>query len=372
MGVKSFFSIAGFFVFLIIIFIYFTVDCGFENDFKQNHSEIIEISNDNDANFIKKKAVKKNIIKSSAKDNKKINNKIETSLIEFENLLEIFKMITSKFKDSLNMSSHFEEVYNYLEKNYSKERADFLFIKYSDFVKCSQELSEKLSILPMPVNKNEILDRIDFVEEFRKEFLGEELYFALYKDESKIKKFHIEKNSVIHDKNLYAFEKKELLSEINNKYNYEEKIKSPYERYMEALSINEKDMSELDEDEYRFRKEELKKEYFTLDILEKRRNLENEINLYENAVSDFNKEKEVLLENNNFTKEEKELAINILKKQIFNNNDLKRFERTEKIKTERKKLITKYGLEWYLVLKYKALFAPILSKSLILKYPIYK
>lgn len=114
---------------------------------------------------------------------------------------------------------------------------------------------------------------------------------------------------------------------------------------MEALSINEKDMSELDEDEYRFRKEELKKEYFTLDILEKRRNLENEINLYENAVSDFNKEKEVLLENNNFTKEEKELAINILKKQIFNNNDLKRFERTEKIKTERKKLITKYGLE---------------------------
>ncbi|MCB9481153.1 MAG: hypothetical protein H6680_04935 [Desulfobacteraceae bacterium] len=345
MGIKTFFSFSAGFILILLFFIYFAGFYNFNNDFEIKRTKSAQIINDEELNSAKKNADNQNNKIISSMNNKRINKKNESSLIEPDNLIELFKLITAKFKDSINMSSHFEDVYNYLEKNYDKDTADFIFSNYSEFVKCSEELSVKLSLLPMPVNKNEILERIDYVEEFRKEYLGEELYNALYKDEAKIKKYRIEVNSVIHDKDLYAYEKKALLQEIKDKYNLEEKIKSSYEKYMEALLINQKDMSELDKDQYEYRKQELKKEYFTEDMLEKRKNIEDEMNLYDKAVTDFNEKKQVLLENGALTKEEKDIEIANLKNQIFTKNQLERFERTEKIKYERKKLIEKYGLD---------------------------
>ncbi|MGE4519918.1 MAG: lipase secretion chaperone [Desulfobacteraceae bacterium] len=345
MGIKIFISCIAVSVFSIIAFLFFISFYSFSKKIEPDKFTFTSSSNASDSFFPERSA---DSVLSEIKQNENMtlkNEKIERVFMEGDNLFDLFKKITLIFKDSYNMSSHFEEVYLYLEKNYDSDTADFLFSKYREFVKCSQELSQKLSLLPVPRTKNEVLERIDYVEAFRKEYLGERLYSSLYKDEAEIKKFYIEKNYIIKNKDLYAYEKQELLEELKNKYEVKEKEKNLYEKYMEALFLNEKDFSEMSDEEIHMKKDELKNKYFSEDAVERREALQMEGKDFERAVSGFNQEKEAILNSSFLNPEEKKYEIDRLKEQFFSEGELQRFERTEKIKKERQKMIEKYGLD---------------------------
>gem|GEM_PF-3782084 len=263
-----------------------------------------------------------------------------------ENLLQQFNKILSRFKSSYNTSVHFEEVLAYLKENYPKKQAEAVFNLYTEFVNCSQELSNRLQAFPMVTTKDEILQRLDYISEFRQDYLGKELYDVLYKEEELRKKYSIEKNYILNSKDLYSYEKENRLKEIDEKYDIGKvETKSSYQKYREALNLYKKDISELTQENQQKEKEKLREKYFSKESLEKRDSLIKDQEKYKASVESFRKEKKRLLSDKDLSKEKKESAISEIKQEIFTKEEAKRFERTESLKKKRKAMLKEYGFE---------------------------
>ncbi|MGM0418829.1 MAG: lipase secretion chaperone [Thermodesulfobacteriota bacterium] len=313
--------------------------------YKAEHNN--ETSKEADLQSLEIKHTKKQTESGKKNKNNSITKSKKKILKEEENLLEQFHEIMSRFKSSYNTSVHFEEVLAYLKKNFDEKKAEALFELYTEFVNCSQELSNSIQGFSAVTTKDDILERLDYISEFRKDYLGKDLYDVLYKEEELRKRYSIEKNYVLNSKDLYSYEKESLLKEIDSKYDDIEKDekKSSYQEYREALNLYKKDISELSQENQQKEKEKLRGKYFSKESLEKRNNLVKDQKKYKSAVENFRTEKQQVFSDKDLSTEEKESEISKIKQQIFTKEQAKRFERTENIKKEREKMLSEYGFD---------------------------
>lgn len=259
-------------------------------------------------------------------------------------LLSFLEKMRFKFQNSNNLGEHLDSVYAYLSDNYDENKASFIFKIYSQFVKCDEELLLKLQFIPTAYDKDDIFEKLDYVESFRKNYLGAELYDVLYQDSISEKKYIFEKSSILGDDSLYASQKQDLLKELESKYGYEPQKRTNYEQYREALLLNKKDLKDLTSLERENAIKDLRNQYFSKEVLERRAILFQKDFQYAEKVEQYETEKAQVLTEENLSDKEKEKALLDLASSVFSDNEFKRYERVINMAAERNKLLNKYGL----------------------------
>ncbi len=346
-----------FFIFFVMIAVLF--------GFFANHS--IRISVNPEKNILKSEKVNNlvrfensspiNFYAQSAESHKKIKSEgkkdfgdPEPRLLEIFNkesdILSFFKKTVSRFRNFSDTAAHLEQVKEYFKKIFKAEDADFVFELYNRYLTCSENLSYVFKSRSYPDTQEEIIETIDFVSEFRKDYLGEELYNILYKDSAAQKKYMVKKKYILKNKNFYSWEKKRMLEDLNSlngKNQFSLKSQSPYEKYMDELQLNSKDFSELSEKEVLARKKELKEKFFSGETLKRMKSFEDEAIEYKRKVALFEARKKEILDNAALSEDEKNEKIKYLKDRIFSVSDAERYSRIEAINKKREKLLKEYG-----------------------------
>lgn len=277
-------------------------------------------------------------------NHKKIISKLEEDEIKLETL---FSSAQKEFKNSSDFGGHIDEVFLYFKKLYGNEKADILIDLYSKYMSCVIGLNEKIESLPPVYTKDEILERIDFIKKYQEEFLGKDLYQAIYKNRVEEKKFAIEKSSLLNDENLYSYEKEEELKKLSEKYSTtpENSPKRPYDQYMESLLINKKDLKDLSFEDQETRKNELREKFFSKETLDLRQQLIKKEAVYDEKVKNFEAEKKEILSNTDLNEEDKTILIEELSSKTFSTVQKDRYNRNKAMEQGRKKLLKKYGYE---------------------------
>jgi len=292
-------------------------------------------------------AIKKITIRSKTNVGKISKSDLDIALESKMNILSLFKSLQRIFIKSTDLGSHLNDVYDYLMKNFDKKTAEALFKIYSKYIKCDQLLSSKMPSLTNVESLQDVLNAIDYVSDFRKDYLGDQLYNALYADSATKKKFIVKRNYILKNKDLYSYEKKAQIEDLNNENNtYAKEVEPvrPFDKYQEALNLYSKDLTEMSPDEIKEKKEALKEEIYPEGTLERLKLLHAKDSIYNKKVSNFYSNKEEIESDDSLTDKEKIEKLEKMQASTFTSNELDRFKRNEAIKKGRQALLEKYGL----------------------------
>lgn len=287
------------------------------------------------------------ILRKSKKDSAKVEQKQDDSdyILKYcdKDTLSLLQKLQTMFLKERDIEYHLFKVKKYLYGIYAKEKADALFTLYKKFLNMQMELSEIISRWPTPISADELLMRLDWVQDFRKEMLGEKLADFLYKDEIEKQKYVIKKEKIIHSDELYARDKELLLKELeeeNQEIENQLPKRDDYVRYKETLALYKKDLSKLDEEEKREKINEIRRSIFPEEVVKRLEDADKKIHQFENKLSLYYEQKNQILMDPNIGEKEKEEKIEQLRSSLFGEDSLM-IKRLDQMELARKQFLEK-------------------------------
>ena len=279
-----------------------------------------------DNNSKKRDVAQKKAKNKSAVNNKNYNNTVNSQnrTLKYVNgsTLDMFQALEVKFKDNKEKTiyDHFENVRNFLLEQYPREKALSLFNIYKDYLKCKMEVHKKQQRWGYPSNPEEALQRLEWIQDYRNERLGEELTKRLYGDEMQKKKYNFKKSAILKSDEL-AQEKERQLRDLRREMQ-EQGIKREvqqdnYREYQQKLMLYDKDLAQMSKEERKQKIREIRKETFSQEVVEKMQKVDQQQQRYEKNVQKYRNKKEKIKNNQDLTKQEKKHKLEELRKNLF-------------------------------------------------------
>lgn len=239
--------------------------------------------------------------------------------------LQMFKALEVKFKDKKEKTiyDHFENVRNYLLEQYPREKALSLFYSYKDYLNCKMEVYKKQQRWGHPSSPEEALQRLQWIQDYRNERLGEELTEKLYGKKMQKKEYSVKKSAILKSDEL-AQEKKRKLRDLRREMRKEgikqEEHQDNYQGYQQKLKLYDKDLEQMSEEERNQKIKEIRKETFSREVVEKMEKIDQKKRQYKKNVKKYRDKRKKINNNPDLSKEKKQEKLQEMRKRLFGDN----------------------------------------------------
>jgi lipase chaperone LimK len=215
----------------------------------------------------------KDLVERNRIDNKQnITLKDNTlSLKPIEYTTHFFKYLEEKFS-GICLEERLKKIEGFFYAIMDSKRAEEMFALYKKFDRYENNLIDVTRKWPPPKSTLERIQYLDDLQEYRRNYFGNQLADALFARQVKSQKYHIRKNEIIHDKDLYGAQKEKRLNELAREIwgdgaRHIDSDRNPYELYIEKLSMYDKDMGELSEKDKNEKIRSLREQFFPPDAI---------------------------------------------------------------------------------------------------------
>jgi lipase chaperone LimK len=282
----------------------------------------------------------------TALDNIDVRALFSEALINSYTTVNYFKHLESRFKDSINLGEHLQQVREYLFSEFYESEAEKLYETYQKYIECEISLSEEFrnfGLVRTPEDAIAILQRI---HDYRRLSLGEELADLLFGADVKAKEYAFRRAVIVRDATLYGSEKEERLGRLNEDMWGEEaqaveSHPNAYTRYQEKLNIYRKDLSELSSEETQEKIRAFRQQFFPPDAVARLEEVDRQIAREQMQEDIYRKKEALILDDPNLAEKDREIRIRKLQDELFG-EEAEAFRRGEAMRTERQKLMKEY------------------------------
>jgi lipase chaperone LimK len=193
------------------------------------------------------------------------------SIETIHHTIEFFAYLQDKFRGAC-FEDHLKKVETYFYSLMDPQRADEMFALYKKFTQCKKNQLNVLTNSFYPKSPHERIQYLNDLREYRRVCFGKELADALFGWQDKSLNYDIRKRAILEDKDLYGAQKEKRLNELRREIwggeaNNIDSGRNPYELYREKISMYDKDMGELSDEERNEKINSLRKEFFPLDAI---------------------------------------------------------------------------------------------------------
>ncbi len=249
--------------------------------------------------------------------------------------VKYFKFLEEKFKD-LEFDNHLVAVHDYLVSIMPAEEAEKLFAIYKKFLEYEKTMAEKLARWGSPESGDEAIDMLHKVQEYRREFFGDEIADALFGAEIKSKEYPIRRSMIINDDSLYGDEKIKRIQKLNqdmwgDEADAVEEVPQSYTRYKEQLDIYNKDMKEMGESGRNQKVREIREKLFSSDVVQRLEEVDRQLKSEKETESEYFRAEMKVHNDPNLTREQKAEKIKSLQDETFG-EEAEAFRRKENIR----------------------------------------
>lgn len=269
------------------------------------------------------------------------------ALINSYTTARYFKHLENRFKDSVNLGDHLEQVRQLLFSEFSESEARQLFETYEKYIETEIALADQFRQFGLVRTPEDALEILRQIQEFRRARLGEELADQLFGADVKAREYAFRRAAIVGDADLYGPEKETLLEKLNedmwgDEAGTVESHPNAYTRYREKLSIYEKDLSETPSEETRLQKiREFRQQFFPPEAVERLEDVDRQIARERQQETLYREKASLLLENPDLTGTDREQKLRQLQDEVFG-EQAEAFRRSETMRIEREKMMQEY------------------------------
>ncbi len=249
-------------------------------------------------------------------------------------------------KEEQTFEAHFEKVCKHLN-SIGIQDPEAMCQLYKKYIEYEVSLEEKLADFGIPDNPREALVFLQKIQNYRREFFGEEIADALFAAEVKTQEYSLRRSAIVNDPELYGGEKLALLDDLNSKMWGDEAnivesstiLNERYNKYQESKLIYSKDMSEMNDDEKKSFEYSLRNKYFPPDVVAKFAEIDKKNEELKQKEERYYALEESILSNPSLSEHEREEKIIHLQKEVFGKEEIDAFRRRDAIKKGRSNVI---------------------------------
>jgi lipase chaperone LimK len=276
----------------------------------------------------------KNFLIDKTKTDSSSNKYLSHGIVTTETL-KLFRFLEQRFAEkSLNeLDEHFNKVRQYLYSQFKAADAQRLFEIYQKYLECQIEISNSSKYQLATEDPRYILRLLYTAHNLRRDKMGEENADALFGSEVKENEYLLRRTMILGDNTLYGKEKESQLQKLKTDMWGDNVISigednNPYNRYQLKLQLYQKDLSELDEKEYRNKIEEFRKKIFSKEQIKRLREVDEQIEWEKENMERYRAAEKRILDTKDMTQEEKDKRIKALQEKFFG-KDAEAFRRRE-------------------------------------------
>ncbi|MCJ7546862.1 MAG: lipase chaperone [Deltaproteobacteria bacterium] len=249
--------------------------------------------------------------------------------------LNFFRIIERRFavQSIKQLNEHFNEVGKYLHSQFKESEAQRLFEIYKKYLKCEIEIGTNQKYRAKTPDPKLILALLYKIQNVRRDRLGKEIADALFGSEVKEREYLLRRAITIGDSTLYGKEKESRLQTLKRDMWDGEDVfigdaDNPYNRFQLKMQLYQKDLSELDDREYKFKIEEFRREFFSQEQIKKLHEVDEQFIKEKEKMERYRAAEKKILDARNMTREEKDKQIKALQDKFFG-KDAEAFRRRE-------------------------------------------
>ncbi len=259
--------------------------------------------------------------------------------------LKYFKFLQNRFKD-MELNEHLDAVKKYLSSSMDIKEADLLFALYQRYINYENIMAEELSKIDSLKSTSDYLNVLRMMKKRQVEMFGQEDADILFGVSLKMKEYPIRRSAILNDHSLYADEKEKKLKVLNEEmwgkdWEDVENSKKPYVAYNEKLALYSKDFQEMSDAEKNTKINQVRKEIFSQDIVERLENLDRELAAEKEREEDYRQKYESIMADTRLAESDKQEKIETLQKEMFGEN-ADHIRRREQIESGKIDLMKEY------------------------------
>jgi len=292
------------------------------------HDKVQETYLENHYIFDKKFRIDKTKIDSSS--NKYLSHGTVTA-----EALKLFRFLEQRFagKSINDLDDHFNKVRQYLYSRFKQQEAQTLFEIYQKYLKCQIEITNNSKYRITTEDPRHILSLLYMAHNLRRDKMGKENADALFGSEVKENEYLLRRAMILGNNTLYGKEKESQLQKLKSDMWGDKAISigednNPYNRYQLKLQLYQKDLSELDENAYKLKIEEFRKQFFSKDQIRRLHEVDEQIAKEKENVERYRAAEKKILDSKDMTREDKDKQIKALQEKFFG-KDAEAFRRRE-------------------------------------------
>ncbi len=259
--------------------------------------------------------------------------------------LKYFKFLQSRFKD-MELNEHLDAVKKYLNSSMDIKEANLLFALYQKYINYETIMAEELSKIDSLNSTSDYLNVLRMMKKKQVEMFGQEDADILFGVSLKMKEYPVRRSAILNDNSIYADEKEKKLKVLNEEmwgkdWQNIESSRKPYVAYNEKLSLYSKDFEEMSAVEKNAKINQVRKEIFSQEIVERLENLDRELEAEKGREEEYREKYKSIMADASLKETDKQEKIASLQKEMFGENaDLIR--RREQIESGKIDLMREY------------------------------
>jgi lipase chaperone LimK len=251
--------------------------------------------------------------------------------------IKFFKYLQYKYS-KMSFDESLEAVEKYLRSIMDPDKADEMVALYKKFANFEKDFTGVSSKWAQPKNTEEMLQYLRDVQEYRRTYFGKELADELYGTMVKSQEYGIRKSTILNDTTQFGAEKEKQLKELKSQMwgsdaSVLDSESEPFDRYQEKLSIYNKDLSLLADNEKKQRIRDYRSEFFTPEVVVKLEKIDDDAAMEKQKEDDYRKLEQKIMSDSSLSKEEKNSRIYNLQNDTFGSEEAEEFRRRENIKS---------------------------------------
>ncbi len=259
--------------------------------------------------------------------------------------LKYFKFLQTRFKD-MQLEEHLDAVKKYLRSSMDIEEADLLFALYQKYIDYENIMAEELSKINSLNSTSDYLNVLRMMKKRQVEMFGQDDADVLFGVSLKMKEYPIRRSAILNDNSIYADEKEKKLKVLNEEmwgkdWENVESSKKPYVAYNEKLSLYSKDFQEMSDAEKNTKINQVRKEIFSQEIVERLENLDRELAAEKEKEEEYREKYESIMADTRLADSDKQEQIESLQKEMFGEN-VDHIRRREQIESGKIDIMKEY------------------------------
>lgn len=265
--------------------------------------------------------------------------------------LHYFTWLGHEGRHATSREEHLAQVEERIFSQFPPEEASQLFATYTQYLDCEIAVADLTTDFGPITSVEDGLALLREVQEFRRDFLGRELADRLFGEQVKEKEYSVRRAAIINDNNLYAADKQEQLDRLTQdmwgeaadpETAFQKKV--PYERYMDALAIHQKDLEEMAvEADRRAAIDDIRNQYLPPDAVERLKIVEQQQAEQQQREQAYYAAEKQILDDTNLSEGDKTEQIDQLRQEMLG-DQAEAMKRRETIEAARAAQLKQIGL----------------------------
>lgn len=238
--------------------------------------------------------------------------------------INLFRFLEQRFaeKSIKELNDHFSKVSQYLHSQFQEAESQRLFEIYQKYLECQIEITNSSKYQLATADPQYILRLLYTAQNFRRDKMGRENADSLFGREVKENEYLLRRAMIIGDNTLYGNEKESRLQKLKSdmwgdKVIFIGEDNNPYNRYQFKLQLYQKDLSELDDREYKLKIEEFRREFFSQEQIKRLHEVDEQFAREKENMERYRAAEKKILDSRDMTQEEKDKEIKALQDKFF-------------------------------------------------------